>query len=110
MGGAFIIMIGLGKWSLDIQLPFLKVQPVLTISDNDGKYGFTIDSNGFGLTPAINLVSVSESENSLIVKHQIPMLSAGDLEARLTFEGSYLRGEMEIPMVGKITFKGVKVG
>lgn len=103
-------MIGLGKWSLDIQLPFLKVQPVLTISDNDGKYGFTIDSNGFGLTPAINLVSVSESENSLIVKHQIPMLSAGDLEARLTFEGSYLRGEMEIPMVGKITFKGVKVG
>lgn len=103
-------MIGLGKWSLDIQLPFLKVQPVLTISDNDGKYGFTIDSNGFGLTPAINLVSVSESENSLIVKHQIPMLSAGDLEARLTFEGSYLRGEMEIPMVGKVTFKGVKVG
>lgn len=103
-------MIGLGKWSLDIQLPFLKVQPVLTISDNDGKYGFTIDSNGFGLTPAINLVSVSESENSLIVKHQIPMLSAGDLEAKLTFEGSYLRGEMEIPMVGKITFKGVKVG
>ena len=103
-------MIGLGKWSLDIQLPFLKVQPVLTISDNDGKYGFTIDSNGFGLTPAINLVSVSESENSLIVKHQIPMLSAGDLEAKLTFEGSYLRGEMEVPMVGKITFKGVKVG
>ena len=103
-------MIGLGKWSLDIQLPFLKVQPVLTISDNDGKYGFTIDSNGFGLTPAINLVSVSESENSLIVKHQIPMLSAGDLDARLTFEGRYLRGETEIPMVGKVTFKGVKVG
>ena len=91
-------------------MPYLKVQPVLTISDNDGKYGFTIDSNGFGLTPAINLVSVSESENSLIVKHQIPMLSAGDLEAKLTFEGSYLRGEMEVPMVGKITFKGVKVG
>ncbi len=103
-------MIGLGKWSLDIQLPFLKVQPVLIISDNDGKYGFTIDSNGFGLTPAINLISVSENQNSLIVKHQIPMLSTGDLEARLTFEGSYLRGEMQIPMVGKITFKGVKVG
>lgn len=103
-------MIGLGKWSLDIQIPFLKVQPVLTISDNNGQYGFTIDSNGFGMTPAINLVSVKEEENILVVKHQIPMISAGDLEARLTFEGSYLRGEMEIPMLGKVTFKGVKVG
>lgn len=103
-------MIGLGKWSLDVQLPFVKVQPVLTISDNSGEYSFTIDSNGFGLTPAINLVSVSESENSLVVKHQIPVVTTGDLEAKLTFEGSYLRGEMELPMVGKITFKGVKVG
>lgn len=103
-------MIGLGKWSIDVQLPFLKVQPVLTISDNNGAYGFTIDSNGFGITPAVNLVSVAEEGNLLVVKHQIPMLSTGDIEARLTFEGSYCRGEMDIPMMGKISFKGVKVG
>ncbi len=103
-------MIGLGKWNLDVQLPFLKMQPVLTIEDKNGGYSFTIDSNGFGMTPAINLISVTEEGNTLIVKHMIPMLSAGEIDARLTFEGLNCRGELELPMVGKVTFKGVKVG
>ncbi len=103
-------MIGLGKWSLDISVPFLKVQPILTIADKNGKYEFSVDASGFGVTPELNLISTIEEGNTLRVKGTIPMLNLGDLEGTITFEGMYCTGEMTVPMLGKITVKGVKVG
>ncbi len=104
-------MIGVGKWSLDVAVPFLKVSPVLTIGYENGEYNFNIDASGFGVAPAVNLISVEEVEpNILKITHTIPMLSNGTLEAELSFEGMYCKGVLEIPMLGKITVKGVKVG
>ena len=103
-------MIGLGKWNLDVSIPLVKVNPILTISNNNGNYDFTIDLGGFGASPAVNLLTVTEQGNTLFIKHTIPMLNSGELDASLTFEGMYCKGVLEIPMLGKITVKGVKVG
>ncbi|MDD6807746.1 MAG: hypothetical protein PUD72_04775 [Oscillospiraceae bacterium] len=104
-------MIGIGKWSLDVAIPFLKVSPVLTIGNENNEYTFTIDVSGFGASPAVNLISVEEvMPNKLKVTHTIPMITNGALEAELVFDGMYCKGTLEIPMLGKVTVKGVKVG
>lgn len=104
-------MIGLGKWKLNVSIPFLKADPILTIADKNGQYEFSIDASGFGITPAINLVSTKEENgNTLRVKAQIPMLNLGNVEGTLTFEGMFCTGELTIPMMGKISVKGERVG
>ena len=103
-------MIGLGKWQLDVSVPMLKVQPILTISDNNGKYEFTVDASGFGITPAINLVNTVEEGNTLKVRAQVPMLNLCDVEGKISFEGVHCTGEVNVPMIGKITIRGVRVG
>lgn len=104
-------MIGLGKWKLNVSVPFLKADPILTISDKNGQYEFTVDAQGFGITPAINLVDTREENgNTLRVKAQIPMLNLGDIEGTLTFEGMFCKGELNMPMMGKITVSGERVG
>ena len=104
-------MIGLGKWKLNISIPFLKADPVLTISDNNGQYEFSVDVQGFGVTPAINLVKVTEENgNTLRVKAEIPMLNIPDVEGALTFEGMFCKGEVMVPMLGKVSATGERVG
>ncbi len=104
-------MIGLGKWKLNVAVPFLKADPILTIAEKNGKYEFTIDAQGFGITPALNLVDVrEENANTLRVKAQVPMLNIGDLSGVLTFEGAFCSGDIEVPMMGKIAVKGERVG
>lgn len=104
-------MIGVGKWSLDVAIPFVKVSPVLTIGYENNEYTFTVDVSGFGASPAVNLIAVEEIQpNKLKITHTIPMLTNGVLEAEITFEGMYCKGVLEIPMLGKVTVKGVKVG
>lgn len=104
-------MIGLGKWKLDVSVPFLKADPILTIGEKNGKYEFTIDAQGFGITPALNLVDVREEDgNTLRIKAQVPMLNIGDLSGTLTFEGMFCKGEIEVPVMGKIAVKGERVG
>ncbi|NLL63876.1 MAG: hypothetical protein GX241_06580 [Ruminococcaceae bacterium] len=103
-------MVGLGKWKLDVSLPLLRVQPVLTIEDKNGQYAFTVDASGFGISPEIHLLEAKEDENSLVIKAQLPMLNTGDVEARLNFDEVTCIGEVNVPMFGKVTVKGVKVG
>ena len=104
-------MIGLGKWKLSVAIPMLKADPILTISDKDGNYEFTVDVQGFGITPALNLINVEEENgDTLRVKAQIPMLNLGQISALIRFSGAYCTGEAEIPMLGKITVKGERVG
>lgn len=103
-------MLGIGRWSLDIAIPLVKVNPMLIIEDNNGEYNFSVDIGGFGASPAVNLISCEEEGNTLHIKHTIPMLTNGTVEASLTFDGMYCKGVLEIPMLGKITVNGVKVG
>jgi len=104
-------MIGLGKWKLNVSVPFLKSDPILIITDKNGQYEFTIDAQGFGITPAINLVNVKEENaNTLRITAQIPMLNLGNLEGALTFEGMFCTGEITIPMLGRVSIKGERVG
>ena len=104
-------MIGLGKWKMDVSIPFLKADPILTIGEKDGKYEFTVDAQGFGITPSLNLTDVREENgNTLRIKAQIPMLNVGEASGVLTFEGTFCRGELEVPMMGKIAVKGERVG
>lgn len=103
-------MIGLGKWSLNVAVPLMKVSPILTISDNNGEYNFVIDIGGFGAAPSVNLISCEEDGNTLHIKHTVPMITDGMLEATLSFEGMYLKGTLELPVLGTITVNGVKVG
>lgn len=104
-------MIGIGKWKLNVTVPFIKGDPILTIADNEGKYEFTVDSQGFGITPALHLVEArEENSNTLRIKAQVPMLNVGDISGTLTFEGMYVKGEMEIPLIGKIAIKGERIG
>lgn len=104
-------MIGLGKWKMDVNIPFLKVEPILTIAEKDGKYEFSVDAQGFGITPQVNLTEVTEENgNTLRIKAQVPMLNVGDVSGVLTFEGTFCKGEAEVPMLGKMTVKGERVG
>ena len=59
---------------------------------------------------AINLVNTVEEGNTLKIRAQVPMLNLGDLEGMITFEGVHCTGEVNVPMLGKITVKGVRVG
>lgn len=103
-------MIGLGKWSLDVAVPMVKVNPMLIISEENGQYNFTIDIGGFGASPAVNLLECREEGNTLYIRHEIPMMNSGALSAILTFDGVYCKGTVEIPMLGKVTVNGVKAG
>ena len=96
-------MIGLGKWKLDISIPLMKVNPVLTISEKDGKYNLFLDIGGFGVSPEAKLISCKEDGNVLHIEQN-------SLNAAISFDGMYCKGEIEIPMFGKISVNGERIG
>lgn len=104
-------MIGLGKWSFNMDLPFIQVNPTVIIADNNGQYAITASLGTVSAEPATQILDVQESGNSLIFKMSYPLFNvAGDIHAVLTFDGNTCKGTAEIPMLGKISVLGTREG
>lgn len=93
-------MIALGKWGCDVNNMFFKGRVEMTVSDNNGQYGFELVIPGMDI-PDYQVKSVTESGNTLSAVVFIPMLGK-DVEVTATFTEDSFNGEVKLPIFGKI--------
>lgn len=104
-------MVGLGKWSAGVKTMFFSGSGTVEIFDNNGKYGFRFDVEGFDGN-GVKINSVKEDGNTLIIAGEYPSIMPGkEVVAHITFEGDTLTGFAQIPLLGKIKIAdGHKIG
>lgn len=94
------LVIALGKWGCDVNNMFFKGRVEMTVSDNNGQYGFELVIPGMDI-PDYQVKSVTESGNTLSAVVFIPMLGK-DVEVTATFTEDSFNGEVKLPIFGKI--------
>lgn len=101
-------MIGLGTWSCDINTMIFKGEVQLTISDNNGEYGFELVIPGND-TPDFIVKDITEDGNTLSGIVNIELLKGKDIPITMTFENDTLNGEItKIPFIRKIKLENGK--
>ncbi len=102
------LVIALGKWGCDVNNMFFKGRVEMTVSDNNGQYGFELVIPGMDI-PDYQVKSVTENGSTLSAVVFIPMLGK-DVEVTATFTEDSFSGEVKLPIFGKIKLqKGFRI-
>ncbi|MCR5484744.1 MAG: hypothetical protein K6F09_04040 [Clostridiales bacterium] len=103
-------MIGLGKWLCHVNTMLFRGDAYITIFDDGGKYGFSLDVQGADI-PGLNIKDVKEDGNTLTASAETSMLPGKEIPISLTFDGDTVSGTAKIPFIGNIKLKdGKRVG
>lgn len=104
-------MIGLGKWKGTVDSMFYRGDAFLTISDNNGTYGFEIEVNAGVDIPEFKIYDVVEDGDTLTGKAEVALLPGKEIDLSFTFTDDTFEGVLKVPYLGKIKVKnGVKLG
>ncbi len=104
-------MIGLGKWACHVDTMFFKGDVEMTISDNNGQYGFDLKLPGIDI-PGYEIKELNEENGDTInAIVNVDMLPGKDISLILTFTDDTVNGLVKVPFLGKIKLKdGKKIG
>ena len=100
-------MTGLGKWICNVNTIFFSGDVKFEISDNDGRYGFSIDIPGVK-APEIIVKDVDEDDDEITVTAETSLLPGKDVTLFLEFDEDTCEGYVKVPMVGKIKLRNGK--
>lgn len=103
-------MVGLGKWEFNVNTMFFKGNVFLDIFDDGGKYGYRLEVPGMTV-PALDIISVSESGNTVEAVARASMLPGKDILVHAEFDGDTVGGYVKVPVLGKVKINdGHKIG
>ncbi len=105
-------MLGLGKWTGDIETSVMSGSAVVEIKDNNGEYDFSVSIPGAKNIPDFSVYDVKEDGNRLTGKAKVSVLGTLTVEIDVTFTGEdTFTGTLKIPFMGTVPIKnGRKIG
>ncbi len=104
-------MIGLGKWSGDIQTSFISGNAIVDITDNNGEYAFNVTVPSLKKLPKFTVYDVQENGNTLSGKAEIELMGKMTVDVSVNIDGDTFTGYIKVPFMGKIEIKnGRKIG
>lgn len=98
-------MIGLGKWTGDIETGKISASAVVDIWDNNGEYAFNISVPSVDKIPDFTVYDVREEGNRLSGKAKIAVMGSLTVEISAEFHDDTFDAEIKIPFLGKIPIK-----
>lgn len=101
-------MIGIGKWESSINTMFFRGTGRVTISDNNGQYGFKLEIIGENV-PKFTVSDVVEDGNTLRAVAESDMFKGKKIPITATFDGDTVVGTVKLPLLGNIKLLGHKV-
>ncbi len=104
-------MIGLGKWSGEIDTSLLSGSATVEISDNNGEYDFSISVPSLKKLPNFRVFDIQEDGNQLSGKAEIDLMGKMIVDVCVEINGDTFTGYFKVPFMGKIEIKnGKKIG
>lgn len=104
-------MIGLGKWTGDIDTPFAKGTAIVDITEIGGKYAFKVSVPGAATLPDFSVFDIKESGNHLSGKAKVEIMGGITVDVAVTFHGDTFDGSLKVPFLGSIPIKnGRRIG
>lgn len=99
-------MIGLGKWTGDIETSMLSGSAVVEIKDNNGEYAFSVETNSLKTIPNFTVYNIIEKDNTLSGKADIELMGkiTVDIFVEFTSERTF-EGYIKVPFFGKFEIK-----
>lgn len=95
-------MIGLGKWTGDINTSVISGTAVVDIIDNNGEYDFTVSVPDAVKLPDFKVYDVKEDGNKLSGKAKIAVMGTLTVEIFAEFHGDTFDAYIKIPFLGNI--------
>lgn len=105
-------MIGLGKWTGDIETSMLSGSAIVEIKDNNGEYAFSVETDSLKTIPNFTVYNIIENGNTLSGKADIELMGkiTVDIFVEFTSESTF-EGYIKVPFFGKFEIKnGKKIG
>lgn len=100
-------MIGIGKWSCQVDTMFFRGEAFCIVKDNNGKYELELEVPGVEV-PEIDIRDIEEDGNTLTAIANVDLLPGKDIDIKITFDGDTFEGLLKIPFIGKIKLKDGK--
>ncbi len=104
-------MIGLGKWTGDIETSMISGSAIVEITDNNGEYDFSVTVPSLKKLPNFRVYNIKENGNSLSGKAEIDLMGKMTVDVSVEINGDIFTGYIKVPFFGKIEIKnGRKIG
>ncbi len=104
-------MIGLGKWSGDIETSIISGNAIVEIKDNNGQYDFEVTVPSMKKLPNFTVYDIKESGNQLSGKADIELMGKMTVDISVEIYDDTFTGYIKVPFFGKIEIKnGRKIG
>lgn len=104
-------MIGLGKWTGEIETSLISGSAIVEISDNNGEYDFSVTVPSLKKLPKFKVYDIKEDGNLLSGKAEIELMGKMNVNISVEINGDAFTGYLQVPVLGKIEIKnGKKIG
>lgn len=104
-------MIGLGKWTGEIETTMISGSAIVEISDNNGEYDFSVTVPAMKKLPNFKVYDIVEDGNRLSGKAEIDLMGKMNVNISVEINGDTFTGYIQVPFLGKIEIKnGKKIG
>lgn len=105
-------MIGLGKWTGTIETPMISGSAVVEITDNNGEYAFSVETESIKTIPNFTVYNIVEKGNTLSGKADIEIMGKVTVQIFVEFTSdTTFKGHIKVPFLGKFEIKnGRKIG
>ena len=104
-------MIGLGKWTGDIETSMISGNAIVEITDNNGEYGFSVTVPSLKKLPNFRVYDIKEKGNCLSGKAEIELMGKMNVDVSVEINGDTFTGYIKVPFFGKIEIKnGRRIG
>lgn len=98
-------MIGLGKWTGDIETSFISGSAIVEITDNNGEYAFSVTVPSSKKLPHFTVYDIEEKGNCLSGKAEIDLIGKMTVNIFVEIHGDTFTGYIKVPFFGKIEIK-----
>lgn len=104
-------MIGLGKWTGDIETSMISGSAMVEITDNNGEYDFSVTVPSLKKLPNFRVYDIKENGNCLSGKAEIELMGKMNVDVVVEINGDTFTGYIKVPFFGKVEIKnGRKIG
>ena len=104
-------VIGLGKWTGDIETSVISGNAIVEITDNNGEYDFSVTVPSLKKLPNFRVYDIKENGNQLSGKAEIDLMGKMKVDVCVEIHGDTFTGYIKVPFFGKIEIKsGRKIG
>lgn len=104
-------MIGLGKWTGEIETSMISGSAIVEIRDNNGEYDFSVTVPSLEKLPNFKVYDIVEDGNCLSGKAEIDLMGKMKVDISVEINNDTFTGYIKVPFLGKIEIKnGRKIG